>query len=125
MTKKDVGWSGWVEKTLTIPWEKYEKEKVSQWLNNTVNSVDGYKRIGLSGDKKTLTITVSDAWYSTPKFQKERIMEQTGKQFAGFSAQMGWRGETPDVDDYPTVIFQDIEGKRIGKHSTFGTKIYE
>ena len=44
VTKKDVGWSGWVEKTLTIPWEKYEKEKVSQWLNNTVNSVDGYKR---------------------------------------------------------------------------------
>jgi len=135
-------WEGWVKKDLTVSkgqWEaikvqeekkkiqikaQEEKKKIHEWFDVILGSVDGYEKISLSGDRKTLTITVSDKWYYTPDFQKERIMEQTGKQFAVFAARMGWRGKEPDVGNYPTVIFVDIAGKEVGKHSTWGTKVY-
>lgn len=102
-----------------------EKQKIDAFFNIVLKSVEGYKKVVLSGDRETLTITVSDKWYYTPKFQKERIMETTGKQFAVFSAQMGWRGSSPSEANYPTVLFEDIASKRVGRHSTWGTKIYE
>jgi hypothetical protein len=105
--------------------EEEEKKKMQNWMRTIIKNVDGFKDIAISGDRKELIITVSDAWYNTPKYQKERIMEQTGKQFAGFAAQMGWRGDNPNEANYPSVIFNDIAGKRVGKHSTWGTKVYE
>lgn len=129
---KNSEWSGWIKKDLTVSraqWESIkaeeEKKKIHGWFDTILNSVDGYEKISLSGDRKTLTITVSDKWYYTPDFQKERIMEQTGKQFALFAARMGWRGEEPDAGNYPTVVFVDIAGEEVGKHSTWGTKIYK
>jgi len=47
-----------------------------------------------------------------------------GLKFVLFATEMGWVGEHLDEDRYPTVVFIDEYGKKVGINSSQGVEIY-
>lgn len=70
-------------------------------------------------------VTVDDAWYALPKFQKERILENIAGVCALRMANLGLRGPDPSEVNYPTTSFVDVAGKEVAYKSTLRTVIEE
>lgn len=70
-------------------------------------------------------VTVDDAWYALPKFQKERILENIAGVCALRMASLGLRGPDPSEVNYPTTSFVDVAGKEVAYKSTLRTVIEE
>ena len=138
LTPEDSDWNGWIRIDATISWEDYEKlkaieeekrieeenKKIAEWIADLIDGIKLYKKASISEDKFTLKIIISDDWYRFQKFQQERILSLIGLNFYLFATKMGWVGEHLDEDKYPTVVFIDEYGKKVGINSSQGVEIY-
>ena len=138
LTPEDSDWNGWIRIDATISWEDYEKlkvieeekrieeenKKIAKWIADLLDEIELFKRANISEDKFTLEIIISDIWYHFPEYQQERTLSLTGLNFILFATEMGWVGEHLEEDKYPTVVFFDEYGKKVGINSSQGVEIY-
>ena len=138
LTPEDSDWSGWIRIDATISWEDYEKlkvieeekrikeenKKIAEWIADLLDGIELFKRANISEDKFTLEIIISDIWYHFPEYQQERTLSLTGLNFVLFATEMGWAGEHLEEDKYPTVVFFDEYGKKVGINSSQGVEVY-
>jgi len=138
LTPEDSDWNGWIRIDQTISWDDYEtlkvleekkrieeeNKKIAEWIKDLINGIKLYKKASISEDRFTLKIIISDDWYRFPEFQQERTLFLIGLNFVLFATEMGWVGEHLDEDKYPTVVFIDEYGKKVGINSSQGVEIY-
>jgi len=138
LTPEDSDWNGWIRIDATVSWEDYEKlkaieeekrieeenKKIAEWIADLIDGVELYKKASISEDRLTLKIIISDIWYRFPEFQQERILSLIGLNFYMFAIKMGLVGEHLDEEKYPTVVFIDEYGKKVGINSSQGVEIY-
>jgi hypothetical protein len=138
LTPEDSDWNGWIRIDVTVSWEDYEKlkaieeerrieeenKKIAEWIADLLNRIELFKKASISEDRFTLKIIISDDWYRFPEFQQERTLSLIGLNFVLFATEMGWVGEHLDEDRYPTVVFIDEYGKKVGINSSQGVEIY-
>ena len=138
LTPEDSDWNGWIRIDATISWEDYEKlkvieeekrikeenKKIAEWIADLLDGTELFKRANISEDKFTLEIIISDIWYHFPEYQQERTLSLTGLNFVLFATEMGWAGEHLEEDKYPTVVFFDEYGKKVGINTSQGVEVY-
>ena len=138
LTPEDSDWNGWIRIDATISWEDYEKlkaieeekrieeenKKIAEWIASLLDEIELFKKANISEDRFTLKIIISDIWYRFPEYQQERTLSLTGLNFVLFATEMGWVGEHLDEDKYPTVVFFDEYGKKVGINSSQGVEVY-
>jgi len=139
LTPEDSDWNGWIRIDATISWEDYEKlkaieeekrieeenKKIAEWIADLIDGVELYKKASISEDRLTLKIIISDDWYRFPEYQQERILSLIGLNFYMFAIKMGLVEEPLDKGEkYPTVVFIDEYGKKVGINSSQGVEIY-
>jgi len=138
LTPGDSDWNGWIRIDATISWEGYEKlkaieeekrieeenKKIAEWIADLLGGIELFKKASISEDRFTLEIIISDIWYHFPEYQQERTLSLTGLNFVLFAIEMGWVGEHLDEDKYPTVVFIDEYGKKVGINSNQGVEVY-
>lgn len=138
LTPEDSDWNGWIRIDVTVSWEDYEKlkaieeerrieeenKKIAEWIADLLNRIELFKKASISEDRFTLKIIISDDWYRFPEFQQERTLSLMGSNFVLFARKMGWVGEYLEENKYPTVVFIDEYGKKVGINSSQGVEIY-
>lgn len=138
LTPEDSDWNGWIRIDATVSWEDYEKlkaieeerrieeenKKIAEWIADLLNGIELFKKASISEDRFTLKIIISDDWYRFPEFQQERTLSLMGSNFVLFAREMGWVGEYLEENKYPTVVFIDEYGKKVGINSSQGVEIY-
>ena len=138
LTPEDSDWNGWIRIDVTVSWEDYEKlkaieeerrieeenKKIAEWIADLLNRIELFKKASISEDRFTLKIIISDDWYRFPEFQQERTLSLMGSNFVLFARKMELVGEYLEENKYPTVVFIDEYGKKVGINSSQGVEIY-
>ncbi len=90
---------------------------------NDAGGSDLFDSVEIKEHGARLEVIVSDEWYGTPFYQKERLVEALADQYANIACERQIRTKC-DETDYPTTSFVDVAGKEVAYRSTWrGTKI--
>jgi len=103
----------------TVPEDNIDKADFNSYFNamdELIALFDGIIvdfKTGRQGDYSMIYVTVSDVWYNSETYQKERFAEDVAESIKRISKETG-------VSDFVSVYFNDTHDKRLAEPKLFG-----